>query len=453
MKGAGVAGWLSGCLAALASVRGRGRGRGARLAFWGIVTAAAAVGLFVVLVSSPAPAAGGAMPQEAYVWQRSWRPAVREALARAAPRMDGFTCLAAEVQIRNGRPTAIRVLPDWPALAAAGRPVGLALRIGPYRGPFAEGDALADFLAGQAAELLREARAGGVQPAELQVDFDCAESDLDGYRRWVQAIRERVAPVPVTVTALPCWLKHRSFARLAAEAGGYVLQVHSLERPRSPEADAVLCDADSARRAVESAGRIGVPFRVALPTYGYVMAFDRGGRFLGVSAEGPMAAWGPDVRLRELRADPAAMAGLVRDWTESRPACMTGLIWYRLPVESDVLNWRWPTLAAAMAGRAPVASLKAELGRPEKGLVEVVLANAGEADGPPGAVVQVRWSAGELLAADAIGGFDLSGRNASSATFSSPTGAARWRLAPGQSRAIGWLRFAGEPEVKADVAR
>jgi hypothetical protein len=259
--------------------------------------------------------------------------------------------------------------------------------------------------------------------------------------------------VPVTITALPCWLKRPAFARLAAEAGGYVLQVHSLERPKGPDVQASLCDLASARGAVERAGRIGVPFRVALPTYGYVTAFDRGGRFLGLSAEGPTAAWGPEVRLRELRADPAAMAELVRGWTESRPACMAGIIWYRLPVETDVLNWRWPTLAAVMAGRTPGPALHVELRRPEPGLVEVVLANAGEADGPQDAAVKVRWDAGELLAADAIGGFDLDGRAGSALTFSSPRSPAGARLAPGRSLAIGWLRFAGEPKVSADVGR
>jgi hypothetical protein len=65
------------------------------------------------------------------------------------------------------------------------------------------------------------------------IDFDCAESKLDGYRVWVEAIQRRVAPLPVTITALPSWLNSRAFQRLAAVATNYVLQVHSVERPKS----------------------------------------------------------------------------------------------------------------------------------------------------------------------------------------------------------------------------
>ncbi len=395
----------------------------------------------------------GAMANEVYVWQRAWTPPVKEAIDRVAPKMRGLNVLGAEITFRGDRPAAIRASVDWRGLAAVGRPVGVSLRVGPCRGRLYEDGAAVDFLADAAAKLLAEARSGGLEPAELQIDFDCAESDLDGYACWVRAVRMRTAPTPLAITALPCWLKHRAFARLAAEAGGYVLQVHSLERPRGPEDRTELCDVASARRAVERAGRIGVPFRVALPTYGYLMAFDGRDRFLGLSAEGPMPAWGPDVRLRELRADPAAMAELVRGWTGARPACMGGVIWYRLPVDTDALNWSWATLAAVMDGRVPTPFLRTEIRRPEAGLAEVVLGNSGEADGPAGASVRVSWSGSRLLAADAIGGFGLAGRGAGEATFVGRSEGPDARLTPGRSRTIGWLRFSEDPEVTADVVR
>ena len=42
-------------------------------------------------------------------------------------------------------------------------------------------------------------------------------------------------------------------------------------------------------------------------------------------------------------ADPHAMADLVHHWQQSHPRSMTGLIWFRLPVASDRMNWRWET--------------------------------------------------------------------------------------------------------------
>jgi hypothetical protein len=224
------------------------------------------------------------------------------------------------------------------------------------------------------------ARRTGLAPRELQIDFDCAESNLEGYRAWVETLRRKVAPVPVTITALPSWLGQSAFPRLAGAAGSYVLQVHSLDRPSRMDSSLTLCDPAAARRAVERAARLSVPFRVALPTYGYLMAFDTDGRLLGLSAEGPAKTWPASARIREVRADPIELARLVRGWTTNRPANLQGVIWYRLPVASDLLNWRWPTLAAIVALRSPRESFRAEPRRVEPGLVEISLVNDGELD-------------------------------------------------------------------------
>ena len=161
------------------------------------------------------------------------------------------------------------------------------MRIGTYPGPFTTNDAAIRFICDTAMNLVADARTNGVALRELQLDFDCASSKLDGYRIWLEAVQRRVAPLPVTITTLPSWLNTAPFRRLAFVATNYVLQVHSAERPKSFEADYSLCDPRAASRAVERAGRIGVPFRVALPTYGYVLAFDQRGEFISLAAEGP----------------------------------------------------------------------------------------------------------------------------------------------------------------------
>ncbi|MHC4648989.1 MAG: DUF3142 domain-containing protein [Planctomycetota bacterium] len=219
----------------------------------------------------------GAMPHEVYVWQRHWGKPVAEAIKQAALQTSGFSVLAAEVNWKSGRPNVVRVDIDYAILKSADRPVSLCLRIGPYSGGFGSRDEAAAFLCDIAACVIADAREAGLEPAELQIDYDCAESRLDEYRKLVGLLRDRVRPVSLTITALPCWLKRRVFARLARASDGYVLQVHSLERPVGPQAPISLCDAAATRRWVEQAGRIGVRFRVALPTYGYVVAFDRSG--------------------------------------------------------------------------------------------------------------------------------------------------------------------------------
>lgn len=295
-----------------------------------------------------APRTSGPLRQDVYVWQRAWTQPVRAAVSQHATNFAEIAVLKAEISwSANRQPQLTRVAVDYKTLAKARHPVGLALRIGPYAGPITN-DAIANFITDTANRIVTEARTNGVTLAELQIDFDCAESKLDAYRVWVEAIQHRVAPLPVTITALPSWLDSRAFKRLAAVATNYVLQVHSVARPKSFDAPFTLCDPRAAKRAVERAGRIGIPFRVALPTYGYTLAFEPGGKFISLSAEGARPNWPTNALLHEVHSDPLELAALVQDWTASRPAAMRGVIWYRLPVPTDHHNWNWPTLQRVM---------------------------------------------------------------------------------------------------------
>jgi len=391
---------------------------------------------------------GAAEPvgHEAYIWQRAWGEPVRAAISQAAPALDGLVALGAEVAWDGNRPRVVRVPVDWAALRATGKPFGVALRVGAYRGPFDDDSPAAVLLTHLAAALVREAD----QPHELQVDFDCATAGLDGYRQWVQAIKRRIAPVPLTITVLPTWLDSPAFARLAAATDGYVLQVHSLERPSSPDRPLVLCDPQAARRAVARASLLGVPFRVALPTYGYLVAFDNQGRFIGLSAEGPAKAWPAAAQVRTVRADAPAMAVLVKDWTVARPTNLEGFIWYRLPTAEDALNWRWRTLAAVIAGRVPRAEVQVRLRHTSPVLVEVEVVNDGEADGclPPG--VRLAWQDADLVAADAVGGYERVSADPQRLVLRARPSVDV--LAAGDQRVIGWLRLTVPKEVEVHVS-
>ena len=275
---------------------------------------------------------------------------MRNAVEQHGTNFSALAVLKAEVSWKDKKPQVTRMAVDYAALAKTQRPVGIALRIGAYPGPFtgAPGEAITSFLCDLAASLVAQARTNHVNLSELQIDFDCAESKLDGYRVWIEAIQKRVAPLPVTITALPSWLDSRAFKRLAAVTTNYVLQVHSVARPKSFDAPFTLCDPRAAKRAVERAGRIGIPFRVALPTYGYTLAFGSGGKFIGLSAEGARPNWPTNAQIREVASNPIELAALVQDWTARRPVAMRGVIWYRLPVTTDHHNWNWPTLQRVM---------------------------------------------------------------------------------------------------------
>jgi len=395
----------------------------------------------------------GPLAHEAYVWQRDWTGAV-SAAAIAAGREGRFArlvVLTAEAAFPRGasRPQVVRVRPDYAALRRCGAPVGLAIRVGPYAGTFAPDAPATEALADLTDSVVRGAAREGLGASEVQIDFDCAESRLDGYALWLRAVRRRIAPTPLTFTALPCWLDRPAFARLAASADGFVLQVHSLHRPRAGRA--VLCDPHEARRAVERAAAFARPFRVALPTYGYLVAFDRAGRLLGLSAEGPAPRWPVEARVELAEADAGEMAAMVRCWTADRPAHMRGIIWYRLPVEGDRLNWPAATLSAVTAGSAPRAALAARARRAAPGLVEIVLANVGQADARGQVRVSVAWGGEAVLAADALGGFRLAGGDAGTLRLAGRVGPGAWPLPPGRQCPVAWIRFARDTEVQTHV--
>ena len=391
------------------------------------------------------------LAQEVYVWQRAWTTAVREAVVEHGAAFANLITLAAEVSWSHGRPDVIRVPLDFGALAQTKRPVGLAIRFGPFSGPFATNDAVSQRLVSLAASVVAEAKTNGVPLGELQLDFDCADSKLAGYQLWVQAIRRRIAPIPLTITTLPSWLKQPGFRELVSASDGYVLQVHSLVKPESFDAQFTLCDPKAALVAVEKAASLGVPFRVALPTYGYLMAFATNGQFVGLSAEGPAKSWPASARLREVRSDPVAMAELVKKLEAEHLPDLRGIIWYRLPTIVDNLNWRWPTLAAIVAGQLPHESVQPQLRRVEAGLVEISLVNNGELDIFSRLAVEIRWQDARLVAGDGLRGFELVEGDASTARLQ--TRSQPHRLSAGEERIIGWLRFNRDVEVQLELKK
>ncbi|MFO1501639.1 MAG: DUF3142 domain-containing protein [Verrucomicrobiota bacterium] len=395
--------------------------------------------------------AGSILPQDVYVWQRAWTPPVWQAVQSHAGAFRRLIALEAEIAWDGPRPRLVPVEADEEVLRAAASEVGLAVRIGAFPGPFHDSGEPLESALGLVQRLLHRAATNGVAVRELQIDFDCAASQLDGYAAWIRALRAKITPLPLILTALPSWMRHPGFRSLVSAADGYVLQVHSLDRPTRAAERLSLCDPAAARKAVEQAGAFGVPFRVALPTYGYHLAFDANGQFIGLAAEGAARSWPRDAEVREVRADAGQMAELVREWKEHRPAAMEGIIWYRLPTTADRLNWSWITLEAVMRGREPQPALKARAVWPAPGLADIQVRNEGDLDALLPAWVRVRWSGADLLAADVLHGFEIreTGNPASVAFFSK---SAVRRLQPGSWCSIGWVRLSVQTDLQLETA-
>lgn len=414
---------------------------------------------WVALLAFGAPPNLLGWTHELYVWQRAPGPAVTQALQRFAPQVAGFNVLVAEVTWRAGKPEIVRPPADFAALARLGRPVGLSLRVGAFRGAFSDDDPTARALGELARACLATARAGGLQPAELQVDFDCAESKLAGYRAWLVALKRAAGETPLVFTALPSWLKHETeFRALAASADGFVLQVHSLEKPNSPDAAFSLCDPARAVAWARTADTFSRPFRIALPTYGYVIAFDRDGKFLGLGAEMQRPNWPRDAQLRSVSADAPAMSGLARELARLRLAHCRGVLWFRLPVAGDRLNWDPATLASVLRGETPRGELAVEVTWSANGLAEVVLVNRGTDTVRWPEQVPLAWTAASgsrdqrPIASDGLAGCALEFPADGRALVRVNNFSTENLLRPGQRVKVAWLRFSHELPLTARVA-
>ena len=390
-----------------------------------------------------------------YVWPRQWTEPVRTAIDSCREDVAPLLVLAAEVAWSDGRPEVFHVPIDGPTLAATRKSIGLVVRVGPFAGPFRRDDDPATRIVSLVRTIRDDARRAGIEPSEVQIDFDCASSKLDGYRTWIEEVRTQLSPTPVTITALPTWLGAKGFGALVEATDGYVLQVHSLERPSSPTDLGTLCDPEQSLRWVRRARRFGVPFRVALPTYGYRVAFDRDGAFIGLAAEGPLPAWPEGTEIVELRTDPTAMVALVTALRHEPAEPMLGIAWYRLPVATDTLNWPRETWEVVMRGEVPTAEIVARARTASTDgagvRIEIELENEGTRDGMVDGAVRVSWRGGPPLASDAIGGFRREGASRDALVFRAHPDPDVERISPGRIRTVGWLRFAAETEVTVEL--
>ncbi len=388
----------------------------------------------------------GPLPQRAYVWQREWTPAVSAAVIQASPKLAGLVIFGADISWRDGKPKTLRCAIDWKTLRDLHKPVGIAMRIAPWRGPF-DNELVTHEIVSQSLALLQRAKQEQVECNEFQIDFDCAQKKLDGYSLWLKALREAVKPTRFVITTLPAWLDEPAFSRMLAQVDGWVLQVHSA-MPEKADARVSACDPERARKWVAKAEKLRKPFEVALSTYSAQAGYNEQGKLLGLALDGIQPAWPAGTRIMQFDSDADELAKLVGEWQAWHPTGMQGILWYRLPVTTDQRNWRWPTFAAVIEGRFPTHHLtvRTEGGNP----VDLSVVNDGEADESlDHAEVISTWPGPAPEAAEALPGWTVS-LDANQARFVHAKEQTR-RLPPGARQNIGWLRFNHATAVRVEV--
>ena len=363
----------------------------------------------------------GALPQDAYVWQRQWTPAVAAALGRSADLVRDWRVLAAQTD-GEGRLRATAV--DWSALAATGRPVVAVIRID---GQLAHWDAAR--LLADVRDVLARWRDAPVPLAGIEIDHDCATARLPAYARFLTQLRAELDDATtLSITALPTWLGSPALDRVLAATDEVVLQVHAVQDPH-----AGLFDARTALSWIEAFGRRTTkPFRVALPAYGTRVSWTADGRLRTVESERPLLIDASTAT--ELMASPREVAFLLRGLERSRPAGLAGIVWFRLPTDDDSRAWSLATWRAVIRGKTLGTAVEAEaVAGAQPGLSDIRLVNADDVDGELPRRVTLPSGCG---VADGVNGYRLAQEG---------DGPALERLQSGllhghHQQTIGWMR-------------
>ncbi len=384
---------------------------------------AALCGLLVLAACEPAtpPSPNTVLPNDAYVWQRRWTPAVTRALADGADAVRSWRVLAAEMRADG---VWFEAAPDLAALAASQRPVVLVLRLDGR-----VNDLPPDQIIARATATLAAWRSAGIRLAGLEIDYDCATSRLPAYAALLAGLKARLEPgVPLSITALPTWLNSPELPALLAVPDETVLQVHAVQNPTLG-----LFDGKRAHAWLDAYARqTQRPWRVALPSYGSRVAWDDNGQIAAIESERP--ALTPGGRSAELLAAPADMAAFVATLDRDPPRGLAGIVWFRLPTQADTRAWSLPTWRAVLARQplTPDVTVTAQAAGAD-GARNVLLANRGNSDAPLPFAIRLD---GACRAADGINGYTLEYDRQGRYLRRAQDGLLR----AGVERAIGWIR-------------
>jgi hypothetical protein len=366
------------------------------------------------------------------VWQRVWTSELENALVEATPLVSQLRLLAAEMDHRGN---VVRVAVDHPLLTRTARPVipviridGHLLNLGSRR------------VRDLAVAVEADWRRAGARVAALEIDFDCATARLGEYRRFLKDLRVALPTgTKISITALPDWMKSGELPDLLAATDGVVLQVHAVENPAHG-----LFNADRTFAWIERFASISNrPFAVALPTYGSRVGWDREGRLASIESEARVNNRG--AHTVELRADPAALAGVLQRLNRSRPSNLHGIVWFRLPTERDRRAWSLATWAAVVQGLPLTSSLKSELAPPDQsGSRSVLISNIGRLDATLPTTIEIR---GDCAIADGVHGYQVARDGALLRLHRAGSPVV---LRAGKRAVAGWVRCASS-EVTIDV--
>lgn len=362
---------------------------------------------FLSLEDSPQPIAEP-MQTGFYVWQRAWTPAVQSAITQSQELSDGYWLTAGTVNPDWQSLNTHLEESDWKFIKTLHKPITLVYRI--HHNPKRwlsnnEYEFMNHLLIQPVMSIIHHAREQGINITGLQIDYDCPTSKLSFYTDWMAKLHDDIEGVELSITALPTWMTSRYWKKLVKQTDYYVLQIHSFEIPAQNGQLKPVFDDKNYPNYMQTAHETRHPFFLSLPTYGYRVYFDQDGQYLRISAEGFTPLLQKGYSVKAVMADAESLANVVKSLKDNRPPYCRGVLWFRLPVEADELNWSYEALQAVMQGEIPSLQFHAEIKTINPQLAEIWIHNTGEQHTPNQIALQLEINPDAVLAYDMMSGY------------------------------------------------
>jgi len=377
--------------------------------------------LSLCLLCSCTPQTNSAFSQHIYIWQRIWTDEHAVALAQSKTDFTELRVLALQLRQAKNGPVWTQAQVDLPLLAADGRAVQLVVRLDGQLKQLPT-----TVLQQKLLTLLQLWQQQGVKVTQLELDYDCASSQLGAYAAWIKELRKLLPQtLALSITALPDWLGKAGWHELQQQADQLTLQVHSVLSPQQGLFQAELAKGWAQQLAAEAQK----PFYIAVPSY-HSALLKQGDGWL-VESEQPLQS---QAKRKELWLD----AQQVQDfslWLQQQDwPLLQGLVWFRLPLPSDKRSWSYAQLQAVSSGKPLVADLNISV-QDKSPQFELVAENHGFVAAQLPA--EIHLSGNSCSAADAVSGYQLNfSKDKNQLQFM--LSKAEAVLQPGQSLVLGW---------------
>ena len=342
-----------------------------------------------------------------YIWQRIWNEPLSESISNISNKSNSFIVLCGDLKYQDNSPSLTSININWQYLIQEGISITLAFRISTEAGKLLDKDNIGQTITAIYQTITKIIdTAPGIDIIGIQFDYDCPASKLGTYSEFIRLFKEKIPNKQISITALPTWLKNRQFLNLAKQTDYYVLQLHSFELPKTLKDAREIFPEKKAKAYTKKASSLRHPYFISLPTYGYEIAFDKKGKFIGLRAESTNILWGKNIQHAVEVVSPEEIIDFLKYIKASKPKNLKGICWFRLPVKTDEFNWDIKTLASVIDSDIPKKSFEIELVEKDKGLIEVYVVNSGEQNLWNDITFDIMWLGGQKPIYDVLGKYE-----------------------------------------------